>query len=380
MIATSTGVNTTLSSSSSVIDTHFPSVKKMIREQTHVTDHDIRGESAIDGFLLVDRNGGVTMTTTLISPKRPSSPVITAQSMATTTKGRHLRGTISSSKDYQPRNSSGSESSVTTCAAILVSLAILVAGLIMCAKRANRLGQEQERERIEEELVETEQLKGKIRSELVKSNTTCTITRVDYQVHVADDESIANESATTTETVVEDVSSRQDDDLLKNEAHQIGPNSNANTNHVSLASNAAMEALESKSRAATVAEARTVVSVRSAEDDIDAKCDSDDFDCEHSTRTADTCDESENTAAKDQPLCNFVFDDDNHVRPTSDECAICLDRYKVGDCLIFATSDLCVHSFHLDCMVDYLAKTNCKNVTCPKCRQVFSASNKADMA
>jgi hypothetical protein len=52
-------------------------------------------------------------------------------------------------------------------------------------------------------------------------------------------------------------------------------------------------------------------------------------------------------------------------------CAICLDVYGVGDSVVWASNDECSHAFHQDCVIEYLAKTNCIEMPCPCCRQNF---------
>ena len=68
-------------------------------------------------------------------------------------------------------------------------------------------------------------------------------------------------------------------------------------------------------------------------------------------------------------------------RSVSNCCAICLESYKIGEKVIWSTNfNYCLHAFHKDCMVNYLAEVMKKHkvnangeleLPCPICRQQF---------
>lgn len=51
---------------------------------------------------------------------------------------------------------------------------------------------------------------------------------------------------------------------------------------------------------------------------------------------------------------------------TSNECAICMIEYDVGDVVIY--SKHCRHAFHQDCILDWFSR---EKTQCPSCREVF---------
>jgi len=51
---------------------------------------------------------------------------------------------------------------------------------------------------------------------------------------------------------------------------------------------------------------------------------------------------------------------------TSNECAICMIEYDVGDVVIYSTH--CRHAFHQDCILDWFSR---EKTQCPSCREVF---------
>lgn len=82
--------------------------------------------------------------------------------------------------------------------------------------------------------------------------------------------------------------------------------------------------------------------------------------------------------------------EDNTVETVSNICAICIDCYQQNDVIVWSNNPNCLHCFHKDCMIDYLAKTKMTAPTisassrhgcgnnllpplppCPTCRQTF---------
>jgi len=59
-------------------------------------------------------------------------------------------------------------------------------------------------------------------------------------------------------------------------------------------------------------------------------------------------------------------------------CAICLEVYGVGDSVVWASNDECSHAFHQNCVIEYLAKTNCIEMPCPCCRKKFCNLSESD--
>jgi len=51
---------------------------------------------------------------------------------------------------------------------------------------------------------------------------------------------------------------------------------------------------------------------------------------------------------------------------TSNECAICMEEYDLGDVVIH--SQRCSHAFHQDCILDWFSR---ENADCPSCRATF---------
>ena len=68
-------------------------------------------------------------------------------------------------------------------------------------------------------------------------------------------------------------------------------------------------------------------------------------------------------------------------RSVTNCCAICLESYKIGEKVTWSTNfTYCLHAFHKDCIVNYLAEVMKKNkinndgeldLPCPICRQQF---------
>ncbi len=56
----------------------------------------------------------------------------------------------------------------------------------------------------------------------------------------------------------------------------------------------------------------------------------------------------------------------NDFRRTSNECAICMIEYDVGDVVIYSKN--CRHAFHQDCILDWFSR---EKTQCPSCREVF---------
>ena len=58
-------------------------------------------------------------------------------------------------------------------------------------------------------------------------------------------------------------------------------------------------------------------------------------------------------------------------RSTSNECAICMNEYDIGDVIIYNSSSAgggCRHAFHQHCVLDWFSR---ENIHCPSCRSVF---------
>jgi hypothetical protein len=60
-------------------------------------------------------------------------------------------------------------------------------------------------------------------------------------------------------------------------------------------------------------------------------------------------------------------------KSVSNCCAICLEPYDVGECVLWSSNDdECPHAFHRDCVIDYLANVkSIDEMLCPCCRQNF---------
>jgi hypothetical protein len=71
--------------------------------------------------------------------------------------------------------------------------------------------------------------------------------------------------------------------------------------------------------------------------------------------------------------CMLVFSegDDAVERKVSNNCAICLENYSAGECVVWSSDQECPHVFHRDCIVDYLIKVKSGETPCPCCRQSF---------
>jgi hypothetical protein len=53
-------------------------------------------------------------------------------------------------------------------------------------------------------------------------------------------------------------------------------------------------------------------------------------------------------------------------------CAICLESFAVGEIVVWSNNEKCQHSFHQDCILEYLVPLNPdKDSPCPCCRQPF---------
>ena len=55
----------------------------------------------------------------------------------------------------------------------------------------------------------------------------------------------------------------------------------------------------------------------------------------------------------------------------SEVCAICIEKFKVGDELAFSNNKECRHVFHLDCISECIENTKGAEKACPCCRQCF---------
>jgi hypothetical protein len=68
----------------------------------------------------------------------------------------------------------------------------------------------------------------------------------------------------------------------------------------------------------------------------------------------------------------LVFSDGDDVeRKVSNNCAICLENYSAGECVVWSSDQECRHVFHRDCIVAYLIKVKSGETPCPCCRQSF---------
>jgi len=56
-------------------------------------------------------------------------------------------------------------------------------------------------------------------------------------------------------------------------------------------------------------------------------------------------------------------------RRVSDNCAICINPYEVGDVVVWSSNPKCEHAFHEECIIPWLGKKN--DPVCPNCRQTF---------
>ena len=62
-----------------------------------------------------------------------------------------------------------------------------------------------------------------------------------------------------------------------------------------------------------------------------------------------------------------VKNDDGSFRHVEGQCALCIDDYEVGDCVVW--SDLeCSHAYHKECLLQWLSKGKKR---CPVCRHWF---------
>ena len=70
---------------------------------------------------------------------------------------------------------------------------------------------------------------------------------------------------------------------------------------------------------------------------------------------------------------DFSMATNGKIQSISNCCAICLDRYSVGQTIAWSTT--CQHAFHLECIIASLAmrlkKSNRTELPCPICRQPF---------
>ena len=77
------------------------------------------------------------------------------------------------------------------------------------------------------------------------------------------------------------------------------------------------------------------------------------------------CGEGENENAA-KPTKEFSSD-------SSKVCSICLENFKAGDSCAHASTAICRHEFHEDCIVSWLVAR--QNDLCPCCRQPFTCIN-----
>lgn len=89
-------------------------------------------------------------------------------------------------------------------------------------------------------------------------------------------------------------------------------------------------------------------------------------------------DTNNNTTDSSELQCHLILPADNHSNSKtckqhnngriSNECAICMVEYDLGDVVIHSRT--CCHVFHQDCILDWISREN-KNKNCPVCRSVF---------
>ncbi len=72
-----------------------------------------------------------------------------------------------------------------------------------------------------------------------------------------------------------------------------------------------------------------------------------------------------------EQMIRLKIPSDEDERVVSSYCAICLDRYKLGDNIVWSISPNCRHVFHRDCLVDGLTRVKNDNSPCPCCRAKF---------
>jgi hypothetical protein len=67
-------------------------------------------------------------------------------------------------------------------------------------------------------------------------------------------------------------------------------------------------------------------------------------------------------------------------KSVSNCCAICLEPYKAGECILCSSKDdECPHVFHQDCVLKYLANVkSIDEMLCPCCRQHFCQFSKSE--
>ena len=88
----------------------------------------------------------------------------------------------------------------------------------------------------------------------------------------------------------------------------------------------------------------------------------------------------------ESPKTEYDIEETDHLRvlklpassPNGDRkvpgvCAICLCAYETGDVVAWSAEDSCLHAFHTECLVPWLAKKN--EPHCPVCRQSFCKVN-----
>ena len=57
----------------------------------------------------------------------------------------------------------------------------------------------------------------------------------------------------------------------------------------------------------------------------------------------------------------------SHVKLNS-ECSICLADYIIGDKITYSANEQCTHTYHKDCLIQWLVKGH---NSCPTCRNEF---------
>eukprot|EP00571_Detonula_confervacea_P006762 CAMPEP_0172315630 /NCGR_PEP_ID=MMETSP1058-20130122/25814_1 /TAXON_ID=83371 /ORGANISM="Detonula confervacea, Strain CCMP 353" /LENGTH=271 /DNA_ID=CAMNT_0013029749 /DNA_START=57 /DNA_END=872 /DNA_ORIENTATION=+ len=88
-----------------------------------------------------------------------------------------------------------------------------------------------------------------------------------------------------------------------------------------------------------------------------------------------------NESGRSEPQCHLILPSEltsvkchlnhkQHNQRTSNECAICMVEYDIGDVVIHSKN--CSHAFHQDCILDWVSRDN---RDCPSCRAIFYNPN-----
>jgi Ring finger domain len=89
----------------------------------------------------------------------------------------------------------------------------------------------------------------------------------------------------------------------------------------------------------------------------------------HTGICSNDCDDDDDNDGGGDEECQTPVPPQNANRTVPGGCAICLSAYEVGDSVSWSKEDGCVHVFHTDCIVPWLAKKS--EPHCPCCRRPF---------